>query len=383
MTGFDFISVNSVLTEDGAASRLGTLLKERFAAKKVMVVTDAGLVRAGLLEDVLKSLENESIAANVFSGVLADPSENVVDAAVEEARTQDADVIVGFGGGSSMDVAKLVAILSPGEQKLQDIYGIGNVKSRALKLVQIPTTAGTGSEVTPISIITAAGDVKMGVVDPHLLADLAILDATLTLGLPSHITAATGIDAMVHAIEAYTSAVKKNPISDALAIGALKLLGGNIVEACTNGGNLDARRAMLLGAQMAGTAFTNAPVAGVHALAYPLGGRFHIPHGLSNSLVLPHMLRFNAPVASALYSELAQSLDLDGQSDSARTEAFIEWLEKIADTVGIERRLRELNIGQEHLDMLAEDAMLQTRLLVNNPRKVTLEDARKIYQAAW
>ncbi|NVJ69466.1 MAG: iron-containing alcohol dehydrogenase, partial [Alphaproteobacteria bacterium] len=197
-------------------------------------------------------------------------------------------------------------------------------------------------------------------------------------GLPPHITAATGIDAMVHAIEAYTSKIKKNPISDGLARQALRMLGGNIKTACAKGADMDARRAMLVGATLAGQAFANAPVAGVHALAYPLGGHFHIPHGLSNALVLPHVLRFNEPVAADMYAELAAVV---GAGDSAT--ALIGWLDDIAEAVGIERRLRDMGISHNDLPMLAEDAMLQQRLLVNNPREITQEDAFKIYEAAW
>ena len=331
-----------------------------------------------MVAKVLASMDEAELAHAHFDGVEADPSESVVLAAVEAAKAHKADIIVGFGGGSSMDVAKLVAVLAQGTQKLADIYGIDQIEGRSLPLVQVPTTAGTGSEVTPISIITTGETTKMGVVDAALLADLAILDAGLTTGLPSHITAATGIDAMVHAIEAYTSKLKKNPISDGLARQALLMLGGNIVTACNDGDNLDARRAMLIGAMLAGQAFANAPVAAVHALAYPLGGHFHIPHGLSNSLVLPHVLRFNAESAGQLYAELAV---LAEQGSSAAD--FIAWMDDIADKTKVARRLRDVGISHNDLPMLAEDAMLQTRLLVNNPREVTLDDARAIYEAAW
>ena len=191
------------------------------------------------------------------------------------------------------------------DQALADIYGIGNVTGKRLPLVQVPTTAGTGSEVTNIAIVTTGATTKMGVVAPQLYADLAILDAALTLGLPPIVTAATGIDAMVHAIEAYTSKHKKNPLSDALAREALSLLSSNLIRACEQGDNLEVRQAMLLGACLAGQAFSTAPAAAVHALAYPIGGIFHVPHGLSNSLVLPHVLRFNLPNAAKLYAELA------------------------------------------------------------------------------
>jgi alcohol dehydrogenase class IV len=394
LSAFTFNSVGSVLVEDGAASRLGQILQDRFAPKHILLVTDAGLVKLGLVAPVLASCEAAGIAVTVFDGVEADPSEATVQKAALVAKSYHVSVVVGFGGGSSMDVAKLVAVLGntgperpsgffqkPMNTKLQslaDIYGIDQVKGTRLPLVQVPTTAGTGSEVTPVAIVTTGEHTKMGVVSSRILADLAVLDAELTLGLPAHITAATGIDAMVHAVEAYTSAIKKNPVSDAVALQALRLLGDNIVTVCKDGSDLDARRAMLTGAMLAGAAFANAPVAAVHALAYPIGGRFHVPHGLSNALVLPYVLRFNAEKAPDLYGELARHV---GQGETATD--FINWLERIADAVGIERRLRDVGIVESDLPTLADDAMLQTRLLVNNPREVGYDDALAIYEAAW
>jgi alcohol dehydrogenase class IV len=266
---------------------------------------------------------------------------------------------------------------------LKTMYGIGNVKGARLPLIQIPTTAGTGSEVTPISIVTTGATTKMGVVSPQLYADIAILDAELTVGLPPKVTAATGIDAMVHAIEAYTTRLKKNPVSDILARQALTLLADNLVAACEDGKNLQIRQAMLLGSMLAGQSFANAPCAAVHALAYPIGGIFHVPHGLSNSLLLPHVLRFNAPEAAALYAELAEIIAPQAQgSIEARSQALIARMEHIAERVGIETRLGQVGIAASDLDRLADDAMLQTRLLANNPRPVSREDARAIYAAA-
>ncbi|WP_417463883.1 iron-containing alcohol dehydrogenase [Kordiimonas sp.] len=378
MIAFNFNSVASVLVEDGATENLGSTLRARFGCERPFVISDAGLVTLGIVGKATKALDDAELSHALFDGVEADPSEAVVLTATEAAIAHQADLVVGFGGGSSMDVAKLVAVLARGEQGLADIYGVDQIRGGRLPLVQVPTTAGTGSEVTPISIITTGETTKMGVVDPTLLADMAILDATLTTGLPAHITAATGIDAMVHAIEAYTSKIKKNPISDGLAKQALLMLGSNIVLACNDGKNLDARRAMLVGAMLAGQAFANAPVAAVHALAYPLGGHFHIPHGLSNSLVLPHVLKFNEPAAAHEYAELAA---LMGQERSA--PAFFRWVDQVAEETGVVRRLRDMDISHNDLPMLAEDAMKQTRLLVNNPREVTLDDARAIYEAAW
>jgi alcohol dehydrogenase class IV len=384
MTAFAFNTVASIVSEPGTAARLGQLVAGRFTdARRVLIVTDAGFLRTGLLEPASASLAAQGLAVSVFSNVVADPPEAIVNEAVTHAREHDTDLVIGFGGGSSMDVAKLVAVLAGSEQPLNQIYGIGNVKGARLPLVQVPTTAGTGSEVTNIAIVTTGETTKMGVVAPQLYADLALLDAELTLGLPPLVTAATGIDAMVHAIEAYTSKHKKNPLSDILAREALRLLSRNVLTAVENGSDREARQAMLLGACLAGQAFSNAPVAAVHALAYPIGGIFHVPHGLSNSLVLPHVLRFNASHAAPLYAELADIV-VPGCSGSAeaKTEALIAAMQQIADRSGIHTKLGHVGIGAHDLDRLADDAMLQTRLLGNNPRELTRADARAIYAAA-
>lgn len=384
MTAFAFSTVPSILSEPGATRRLGELIAERFpGVRRPFIVTDAGFLRTGLLDFPKLSLEQESMAPALFSGVIADPPEAVVLDAIEAARRHEADLVIGFGGGSSMDVAKLVAVVAGSRQAIGEMYGIGKVKSQRLPLVQVPTTAGTGSEVTNIAIVTTGATTKSGIVAPQLYADLAILDAALTLGLPPTVTAATGIDAMVHAIEAYTSRHKKNPLSDALAREALSLLSRNLLRACEQGSDIEVRQAMLLGACLAGQAFSNAPVAAVHALAYPIGGIFHVPHGLSNSLVLPQVLRFNLPQASRLYAELAGIVVPHASgSEEARVEALIVATQQMAKMTGIETRLRQVGITEAHLERLADEAMLQTRLLGNNPREVTRADARAIYAAA-
>ncbi|CAN7652573.1 iron-containing alcohol dehydrogenase [Massilia sp. LjRoot122] len=384
MTAFAFSTVANILSEPGVTQRLGDIIAERFpGTRRPFIVTDAGFLRTGLLTLPTLSLEQAGMLPAHFSGVIADPPEAVVLDAVDSARRHEADLVIGFGGGSSMDVAKLVAVLAGSAQAIGEIYGIGKVSGKRLPLVQVPTTAGTGSEVTNIAIVTTGATTKTGVVAPQLYADLAVLDAALTLGLPPPVTAATGIDAMVHAIEAYTSKHKKNPLSDALAREALSLLGRNLLPACEQGDRLKVRQAMLLGACLAGQAFSNAPVAAVHALAYPIGGIFHVPHGLSNSLVLPHVLRFNLPQAAHLYAELAGVIVPHASgSEEARAEALIVAMQQTAKMTGIETSLRQVGITENDLDRLANDAMLQTRLLGNNPRELSRDDARAIYAAA-
>ncbi|MBB52708.1 MAG: alcohol dehydrogenase [Pseudomonadales bacterium] len=387
MNPFSFATTAQILCESGSAAQLGELCKLR-DAHRVLIVTDPGITKIGLLNDVLPTLAKAQVAAEVFDKVEADPPESVVLAAVEQAKSMQAELIIGFGGGSSMDVAKLVALLAHPNcaQTLQDIYGVGNARGQRLPLIQVPTTAGTGSEVTQIAIITTGATTKMGVVSPILLPDLALLDADLTLGLPSHVTAATGIDAMVHAIEAYTSKIKKNPLSDMLAREALRLLAVNLDAVVQDGQNREARQAMLLGALLAGQAFANAPVAAVHALAYPLGGHYHIPHGLSNALVLPTVIEFNAPAAAPLYAELAPLIVgralVPGDAESL-TEQLVRALGDLSPRCGLPSRLRDAGVPKDALEMLAKDAMLQQRLLVNNPREVTEADALAIYNLAY
>ncbi|HEX7640768.1 MAG TPA: iron-containing alcohol dehydrogenase [Burkholderiaceae bacterium] len=381
---FSFNTVPRLVCEIGSAAKLGLLVRDNFqSVRHALLVTDPGFLKTGQVDPVIVSLKGADIRVSIFSDVVADPPEAVVLKAVADARAAKVDTVIGLGGGSSMDVAKLIAVLAGSDQDLKTMYGIGNVKGGRLPLIQIPTTAGTGSEVTPISIVTTGETTKMGVVSPQLYADLAVLDAALTVGLPSKITAATGIDAMVHAIEAYTTKLKKNPLSDMLARQALDLLGSNIVSACENGKDLGARQAMLLGSMLAGQSFANAPCAAVHALAYPIGGIFHVPHGLSNSLVLPHVLRFNAPEAMRMYAELAEIVCPEvGGSAEAKCQGLIAHMEGLAKRLAIETSLRQVGIAETDLDRLADDAMLQTRLLSNNPRNVARDDARAIYAAA-
>ncbi|MCT2531217.1 iron-containing alcohol dehydrogenase [SAR92 clade bacterium H921] len=385
MNEFSFSVVPDVLVGAETSQRLGDITAA-MGMQRVLIVTDPGIVQLGLLDGAIKNLESNHVTLSIYSDVVADPPESVVTDAVVAAQEFGCDGVIGFGGGSSMDVAKLLAVLIKGQQSLTDIYGVDQITSGRLPLIQVPTTAGTGSEATMVSIITTGETTKAGVVSRTLLADKIILDATLTIGLPPAVTAATGIDAMVHAIEAFTSRHKKNPLSDMLAREALRLMAGNIEVAVKQGTNVVAREAMLLGAMLAGQAFANAPVAAVHALAYPLGGNYHIPHGLSNSLVLPHVLRFNAPNAGHNYRELAAIimpnavLPIDQLEVS---ELLATYFLSLAEDFGLPTQLRQMNIAHADIEMLADEAMLQQRLLVNNPRDVSHEDALAIYQKAF
>ncbi|QHJ11922.1 Long-chain-alcohol dehydrogenase 1 [Paraglaciecola mesophila] len=380
---FEFKTVGDIRFGVNAALSLPALLISRFDAKSILVITDKGLLNAGVLDAVFAELDVSGVSFSVFDGVQADPPEAVILAAAEQAKK--ADVVIGIGGGSSMDSAKLAAVLAMEQQALAEMYGVDLVRSQRKPLVLIPTTAGTGSEVTPISIVTTGESTKAGVVSPMLYPDIALLDPCLTLGLPAHITAETGIDAMVHAIEAFTSKHKKNPLSDNLAIKALALLSSHLPACYADGQDINHRGGTLLGAMLAGQAFANAPVAAVHALAYPLGGIYHMAHGLTNALMLPHVMRFNLPAAEREYAQLALVVNPHSAELTQNEQAlgFIEYMQQFCHALGITKRLRDYGITQEALADLASAAMLQTRLLMNNPREMTFEDALAMYQQAW
>ena len=383
MSNFSFETPPRVICADGESERLGDLLRE-FGVSRPFVVTDRGIVEAGLLEPMLAELRTLGLDVTVFSDVLADPSTSCVEAAVAVALATGADGVIGFGGGSSLDVAKLVALLSRSGETLDALFGVGRAVGPRWPLIQVPTTAGTGSEVTPIAIVTMPNGEKQGVVSRRLHADVAVLDATLTLGLSARVTAMTGINAMVHAIEAYTSRHAKNVLSDTLATRALRLLSDHIVTAIADGSNLEARRAMLQGSMLAGMAFANAPVGAVHALAYPIGRHFHVPHGLSSALVLLPVLEFNLSEADAMYAELADAVRATERTwhRSASGRAFIDAMATIVGELGLERTLGELGVIEADLPGLATDAMKVQRLLVNNPRDVSYEQALALYREA-
>ncbi|WP_436912753.1 iron-containing alcohol dehydrogenase [Acinetobacter schindleri] len=385
MQRFQFQTVPNIIAGLGTIRELHQIL-QKGKYVRVLLVTDQGMIAQNLHEEVLYIINEAGLDYAIYADVQADPPEHIIADAISFARQEQIDVVIGFGGGSSLDVAKIIAVLSHPQQTqcLNELYGIDQVEGPRLPLILIPTTAGTGSEVTPISIVTTGETTKTGIVSPLLFADIAILDASFTRDLPKHITAATGIDAMVHAIEAYTSKIKKNPYSDMLAKQALKLLNNNLTRVLDDGDDLEARQNMLVGSMLAGQAFANAPVGAVHALAYPLGGHFHLSHGHSNAIVLTEVLKFNAPAAKQKYAELMTWLDPHSKGcHDGLTDLFIDHFNNHLQRSGLPLKLAQLDIPEHILMILAEDAMKQTRLLQNNPRDMTVEDALQIYQAIY
>jgi alcohol dehydrogenase len=381
MRPFTFNPGPKLISGQDSAAGLADVLPEG----PCLFVTDRDVVKFGLTDSCRTALEADGREIILFDEVEADPSKETLLSAVELGRRHDVTHVVGFGGGSPMDVAKLAAYLLGSGDDLDSIWGVGLAKGQHLPLALVPTTAGTGSEATPVAVITCEGGEKRGVNSPALIADWAALDASLTLGMPRALTAATGIDAIVHAVESFTSAKLKNPISDMYAREALRLLSANLIKACEQPTNVAARSAMLLGAHLAGLAFSNAPVAGVHALAYPLGGIHHLPHGLSNALMLRVVLQHNSEAARDHYAELAEILapDCAGQGSQAKCATLIERLDKMVVDSGLAPRLRDHGVPQDDIPILAREAMKQQRLLVNNPAPIEEEDARRLYEAAW
>lgn len=380
MRGFSFHYGPRLFVGGNGHAELASLLP----SGPCLFVTDNTVLNLGLARPYLDALTKNRETAT-FSDVEADPSRGTLLAAVDLGRSIGAKSVVGLGGGSPMDVAKLAAYLLGSGDELEEIWGVDRAVGNGLPLVLVPTTAGTGSEVSPISVITVEGGTKLAVNARALTADTAILDPELTVGLPRHVTAATGIDAIVHAVEAYTSARLKNPLSDLLAVKALRLLCANLQRACDQPEDRNARSAMLLGANLAGVAFSNAPVAGVHALAYPLGGLHHLPHGLANALMLRPVLEHNSEAARELYAELAPIIDpgCESAGTQGRVRALIDGLDRLVRSTGLQLRLRDHGIPADDMARLAVEAMKQERLLVNNPCAISEADARRLYESAW
>jgi len=378
-----FRTTPRIVMGPGAIGQLGDEICE-MKAKKVLLVTDKGIVEAGLIKPALESLEKSEINHAVFDGVEPDPRYEIAADCVSMIRHEKVDLVIGFGGGSAIDIAKSAAIMATNEAPIAEYFGIDLIPKPGLPTVMVPTTAGTGSEVTPIAILSDEGEkLKKGIVSPYLFPSIAILDPELTLGLPPNITASTGMDALIHAIEAYTS-VNATDMTDILAFRAMELVYHNIRTAYANGNNLPARSSMMEGSLLAGMAFANAGVTAVHAFAYPIGAQFHIPHGVANTLMLPHVMRFNLLGNLSKFADISEAFDLsiEGMDELQTAEMFVEAIERLAKDLRVPKNLSEFGISEKDVPVLSEGVMKVTRLLANNPRVINLEDAVEIYKAA-
>jgi alcohol dehydrogenase class IV len=378
-----FSTTPRIVMGPGSVKTIGTEVKA-LGAKRVLIVTDKGVIGAGLLKSIEDSFKANKIKYAVFDKVEPDPRYEIVADCVKMAETVRAQMLVGIGGGSPMDITKVTAVMLTNKGPIGAYFGIGLIPKPGLPTILIPTTAGTGSEVTPIAILSDEGEkLKKGIVSPYLFPAIGILDAELTAGLPPHVTAATGMDALIHAIEAYTS-INATTITDMYCIKAIELIYKNIRIAFAKGDNMDARTAMMEGALLAGIAFANAGVTAVHAFAYPIGAEFHIPHGIANTLMLPHVIRFNVLGNLEKFAQLAKPLGIpaEGLDNLAIVDKVIAAIDRLADDIRVPRHLADFGVKEKDINMLAEGVMKVTRLLANNPRTLTLDDAKRIYKAA-
>jgi len=382
MQAFQFKTPGTTIFKAGSAANPDTY-RSLGIHGNVLLVSDPILTKIGIVEKVRQAITECGSSVILFDQVEPEPKVSSVRKLVEYASSKKVSHVVGLGGGSPMDVAKIAALMIPTPQAVESMYGVGNARGTRLPLVLIPTTAGTGSEGTPVAVVTGDDGEKSPIVGPQFICDSVILDAELTLGLPPGVTAATGADAMVHAIEAYTSAVRKNPISDRLAIQALQLLHGNITRVMEHGEDLEARGNMLLGSMMAGLAFANASVGAVHALAYPLGTQFHLSHGESNAVVLVPVMRYNLAVATSLYAEISREVltGSDAQNDAAAAAQLIDELAQLIPALGLGDRLSQYGIAEKDLDSLTEGCLKQDRLLSYNVRPMRREDIRSAFHS--
>ncbi|WP_289770547.1 iron-containing alcohol dehydrogenase [uncultured Duncaniella sp.] len=337
-----------------------------------------------LIEPAIKQLKDNGVNVEVFQNILAEPTLNDFNTILSIAREFRADSVAGIGGGSVLDIAKLVAAFIDSDQKAEDCFGTGFIKKKGLWLACLPTTAGTGSEVSPNAILLDERDkLKKGIVSPYLLADTAYVDPMLTMTVPSKVTADTGMDALTHCIEAYTNKFA-HPAVDIYALQGIRLIAANLLRAVKDGSDIEAREALALGSLYGGLVLGPVNTAAVHALSYPLGGEFHIPHGLSNAILLPSVMKFNRSANLRKYAEVAIACGAPvGKDDNETAQNGVDFICELSKAVGIPQKLSDLNIPQNAVDGMAKAAMEVQRLLKNNPREVTEQDARDIYNSLY
>ena len=353
---------------------------KKMGLKRLFVLTAPPILP--LIEPTLAELKEAGIHIEVFQNILAEPTLNDFNDIVEKARQFNADSVVGIGGGSVLDVAKLVAAFVHSDQQAADCFGIGIIKAKGLWFSCLPTTAGTGSEVSPNAILLDERDhLKKGIVSPYLIADAAYVDPKLTWTVPAKVTADTGMDALTHCMEAYTNKFA-HPTVDIYALQGIRLIAANLERAVKDGKDVEAREALAFGSLYGGLCLGPVNTAAVHALSYPRGGEFHIPHGLSNAILLPSVMKFNMPASIKRYADVAIALGCKpGKSDEETAQRGVDFIYRLAKAVGIPQKLTDLGIPQTAVDGMAKAAMEVQRLLKNYPREITEQDAREIYNS--
>ncbi|BAF59032.1 alcohol dehydrogenase [Pelotomaculum thermopropionicum SI] len=379
-----FWTSGTIITGRGSLKRIADEAKG-LGATRVLIVTDPVLLKTGLIERVKEALAPAGLETGIFSGVEPEPRLQIVTECLKAVKEGGYDLIVAVGGGSSMDVSKAASVLMTNPGTINDYLGVNLIPRPGIPVIAVPTTAGTGSEVTPIAILSDVEEqLKKGVVSPYLLPRVAIVDPELTVTMPPAITAATGMDALTHAVESYIS-VNATPITDILALEAIRLIALNLRTAVANGQDIEARSNMSMASLLAGIAFANAGVGAVHALAYPLGAQFHVPHGVANAVLLPYVMESNLLGALPRFKTMALAMGekVEDLSDRLAADKFNEAIKLLAADIRIPLHLRELGVTAESIPGMAEGAAKVTRLLANNPRILSVSDIREIYERAF
>jgi len=381
---FSFTGARKIVFGNGSFQQLPEHIRE-LQTKRPLIVLDKQLAATGMKEQVVELLKKNGMECQIFDKVDPEPKISLADEGAKLALKAKCDIIVGIGGGSAMDVAKAIAVLAANKGKAADYLGLNKVPGPGLPKIMIPTTAGTGSEVTFTSVFVRPDlKKKEGMNSPFLYPDLALLDPLLTVSLPPGPTASTGIDALCHAIESYTS-INASPMSKLLSLEAIALISENLRTAVHDGTNIAAREKMLLGSLYAGLGLANAGVTAVHSLSYPLGGRYGIPHGLANTVLLPHVMSFNISGAQEKFVDIAEAMGEMVEGLPLREAAYlaVEAVNALVEDCGIQTNLEDLGISEDDFEEMAKIAMTVARPLANNPRQMTVEDAVVIYEDAF
>lgn len=384
MTISYFRTAETLVTGSGAISKIGEEAK-KLNATKVIIITDKVIRQTGLLSKVLNPLEEAGLATDIIDDVVPEPPFENLEQMITQVEGKGYDLLVGVGGGSALDIAKVLSIMLTNQEDVRDLVGIEKVKNPGVPTILVPTTSGTGSEVTYNAIFTDIRDkVKKGIVSPYLLPKVAIVDSELTLTVPPSVTAATGMDALVHAVESYT-AIRAGELTDGIALQAIKLISRSLRKAVYNGKDLKAREDMAMGSLLAGISLGNAGVGAVHALAYPLGGKFKVPHGVANSLLLPFVMKYNAVADLEKFAEVAKAMgeNVEGLSLREAADRAVQAMAQLSKDVGIPSSLKEVGVTASDISDLAEEASKIDRLLNNNPRWLTVKEIKQIYEEAY
>ncbi|MDQ0300361.1 alcohol dehydrogenase class IV [Salibacterium salarium] len=368
--------------KDSADKMMDYVPRIKKNVSSVLVLTQPGIKDLGLLDGIYKQLDHETISVTTITDVLPEPTEDNIEEMYRDIKDKAYDIIIGVGGGSVLDAAKVLSVLKTNDQTVRDMLGTNLIEQPGIPTILVPTTAGTGSEVTPNAIVTFPDEeLKIGMVSPYLLPDLVILDPMLTLGLPKPITASTGMDAFTHSLESFISN-KSNYLSDTFALDSIRLINDSIVESYKNGNNVDAREKMIVGSMYGGMALTSAGTAAVHALAYPLGGKFKIAHGVANAMLLPHVMEFNLDAVTERLSIVAKAIKIsdDNEKEQDASEKLIEKIKEWTKILDIPQDLNEYGVTEDDIEDLAVAASKITRLLDNNPKELSIEDMKNIYR---